>query len=153
GILVILVALQFLCRPGVDGHFHGPVGADRHFAFRDNLRRLLMAAPPPADGPLAAPFIPAGVPRVIRCEPPVTSAVEPIPGAARIPGAVVPTARDLVLDLGIRYRGAEVVLGLNGGDDRLAQAHGLLGRFDLHFKLGLLVLLNSKTAAAVIHDL
>jgi len=58
----------------------------------------------------------------------------------------------LVLDHGVGDRSAEVVLGLDRRFDRIAQGDRLLGRFDGHFELRLLVFLDPEAAAAVLLD-
>jgi len=53
---------------------------------------------------------------------------------------------DLVLDLGLRDRRAEIVFGLDAGLDFFAQGDRLGGRLDLDLELGLLVLLDAERA-------
>ncbi len=101
-VLVVLVTVQLLGRGGVERNFHRAVGADRHFLFKDDLGLLAVpAAPPDRNG---APHAPVGEPRIpgiIAGEPPVALAVEPVPGAARIPAGTVARAQHLVFHLGI----------------------------------------------------
>src|SRR5205823_5403544 len=102
-------------------------------------RRLgVPAAPPVAHRLAAAPLAEAGEPVVIAGVPPVAGAVEPVPAAAGIPGIGVRVARDLVLDLALGHRSAEVIAGVDLRLDLLAQLDGFLRRFDLHLELGLL---------------
>src|SRR5262249_6756957 len=147
-ILVVLVAVQRLGRRRVDGDAHGAVPADRHLVLQDDLWRVLGAAPPRRNRPLATPLLPAGEPHIVSGEPPVTRAVEPVPGAARIPRRRMVGAQYLVLHPGAGHRGAEIILRLDRGLDGLAQLHRLLGCLNCYLELRLLVLLDAETAAA-----
>ena len=89
---------------------------------------------------------------MITRKPPIARAVQPIPPAQRIPSSLVRTACDFVFDFGLDDGRTEIVFGLDGGTDFIAQHYRLGGRIDGHFVLWLFVLLNAETAAAVVND-
>ena len=61
-------------------------------------------------------------------------------------------ASDLVLDAAFDDRCAEVVFRVDRGHHLFAEHHRLAGRIDRDLELGFLVLLDTKAAAAVVHD-
>ena len=107
-------------------------------------------SPPRGDGPGHAPARPAGIPRGIGGEPPVARAEQPVPASGGIPPLVGRRAGDLVLDLRLGDRPAEVVLRLDGRRHLLAEHHRRGRGLDRHLELGLLVLLDPERAAAVV---
>ena len=134
-------------RVDLDGD--GAVLSDFGFAFDDDFGRLGIATPPDRIRPSTAPRTPAGIPGVVAGEPPVASAVEPIPTRGRIPSAAVIGPQDFVFDLGLRDCSAEVVVGFDRRRDLVAECDWFLRSLDLHLEFGLLVLLNAERAAAV----
>ena len=149
---VVLVGMSRLGQRGVDLDGDRAVGPDRHLGLGHDFGRRLRTAPPPGRPGAAAPARPAGIPRVIGGEPPVAGAVEPVPAGRGIPALVGRRAGDLVLDLRLGDRRAEVVVRLDRGRDLLAQHHRLRRGLDGHLELGLLVLLDPERAAAPVRD-
>ncbi len=96
--------------------------------------------------------MPAGIPTIVVREPPVAAAVEPVPSGRLDTIAAVTRPLDLVLDLGLRHRRAEQVLGLDLGGNLFAQHHRLGRGVDLHLKLGLFVLLDAEVAPPLAID-
>src|SRR5262249_43833031 len=118
----------------------------------DHFGRASGAFPPGGRRPAHAPSRPAGIPGRIGGEPPVAGTEQPVPTRGRIPMRIGRGAGDLVSDLRFSDRSAEVVIRLDRHRDLVAE-HDRLGRgVDADFELGLLVLLNSERAAAMLRN-
>ena len=148
-VLVISITVQFLSNGCIYLDLVLSILTDLDFAFGNDLGRTVPRRPPPHVRASAAPVMPAGVPVIVICEPPVAWLVEPVPDTCWIPVGGVRIAMDLVLQLRFRNRCAEVVLGVDRRDYLLAQ-HDRLGRsVDLNLELRLLVFLDPERSAAV----
>ena len=151
-VALVAIGMSQLRQGGVDLDGERAIGTDRHLGLGDDFGRCLRATPPPRRGAKNAPPRPAGIPRVIRREPPVSWSEQPVPARHGIPSLVRSGAGDLVLHPGLRDGRAEVVFCLDRRWHLLAQHHGLGGSLDVHLELGLLVLLDPERSAAHARD-
>ncbi len=147
-VAVVAASVQGLGDASVDGHRDRAVRADGDLVLGDQLGRSGALRPPPGRRRDAAPMPPARIPVVVRGMPPVAGAVEPVPGADRIPVRVMHRAPHRVAHLGLGHRRPEVVRRLDGRGDHVAKLDRLRRRLDGHLVFRLLVLLDAERAAA-----
>ncbi len=99
-----------------------PIG---DFALGDEFRRLLVVRPPPRRRTASNPTRASRDTRRSRRRTTSSRAIEPIPRPAGYQRLVCSTARDFVLHLGLGHRRAEVIFGVDGRRDLVAELHRL----------------------------
>ena len=147
GVAMIGIAVQGLRQGRVDGELHRAVRTDRRrrieHDFGDSVARAEESR-----RPRASPMTPAGKPRVIGPEPPVSRAEKPVPGRGGVPSGGHGGADHAVMNAGLSHGAAKVIVRADGGRELVAQADRLLGSVHFHFELGLFVLLDTKRRSA-----
>ena len=80
-----MVAMKLLCKCGVDFEFDGAIRADWGFLFENDFARSLNSGVPERMRSATAPFVPAFIEGIVGGEPPIASAIKPIPYAVGVP--------------------------------------------------------------------
>ena len=149
---LVLVGMSLLGQRGVDLDGQRAVGPDRHLGLGHDFGRALRRCPTTRARAGACPSATSRDTRSSRRRTTSSRGRRASPTGRGIPAVVGRRPGDLVLDLGLGDRRAEVVLRLDGRRHLLAQHHRLVRGLDAHLELGLLVLLDPERAAAMVGD-